>query len=390
MADHRSLYKTTHGAAATGADESIDRRRRRLLDEQKAQRQQASDNQRGPLIRKILASTGNDDAGSDSEDDQINTPDKPLQRRQRPKIDPKPRRFNNHLQLSEWLRQRPDDFSDNWIVVACPRGQRCLVLAHNGRTTVYSKHGGFLRHFRSTLPGSVGQRGSDVTILDCVQAVDGGLWVLDALAYGRLDLVNCDAEFRFYWLQQQLIPETVEIVTQRIEDRVRVAPRADCGDVDRLTELLWNRPAFDMVYGREKAPPVDGLLFYHRESSYVHGHTPLVGWLFPFMVNEVLGWSRYEMHPDWLTMEAPGDDEGGALAYMDRFDAKQQRDKCEKQRLHRLRRAERLRPMDVDANDEVAGDADVDVAGGMLEHVGESAADDDIDGKETNDPELVS
>lgn len=35
--------------------------------------------------------------------------------------------------------------------------------------------------------------------------------------------------------------------------------------------------------------PLDGLLFYHKDGQYTKGHTPLVTWLKPFMLPEVLG-----------------------------------------------------------------------------------------------------
>ncbi len=34
---------------------------------------------------------------------------------------------------------------------------------------------------------------------------------------------------------------------------------------------------------------VDGLLFYHRQTHYTPGSTPLVGWLRPYMVTDILG-----------------------------------------------------------------------------------------------------
>ncbi len=34
---------------------------------------------------------------------------------------------------------------------------------------------------------------------------------------------------------------------------------------------------------------LDGLLFYHKQGHYFHGATPLVGWLKPFMLPEVIG-----------------------------------------------------------------------------------------------------
>lgn len=39
----------------------------------------------------------------------------------------------------------------------------------------------------------------------------------------------------------------------------------------------------------EELYPLDGLLFYHRKALYTFGYTPLVTWLKPFMLPEVLG-----------------------------------------------------------------------------------------------------
>lgn len=36
-------------------------------------------------------------------------------------------------------------------------------------------------------------------------------------------------------------------------------------------------------------PQVDGLLFYHKQTHYTPGSTPLVGWLRPYMAPEILG-----------------------------------------------------------------------------------------------------
>ena len=42
---------------------------------------------------------------------------------------------------------------------------------------------------------------------------------------------------------------------------------------------------------------LDGLMFYHKKTAYTSGETPLVGWLKPFMVPEVLGVSI----PAWVS-----------------------------------------------------------------------------------------
>lgn len=42
--------------------------------------------------------------------------------------------------------------------------------------------------------------------------------------------------------------------------------------------------------------PCDGLLFYHKESLYISGFTPLVGWLKPHMVMELFGVSVHSLY----------------------------------------------------------------------------------------------
>ena len=54
-------------------------------------------------------------------------------------------------------------------------------------------------------------------------------------------------------------------------------PRVPCNS--DLCTFLENLPPW----------PLDGILFYHREAHYTHGRTPLVTWLKPFMLPEVLG-----------------------------------------------------------------------------------------------------
>ena len=46
---------------------------------------------------------------------------------------------------------------------------------------------------------------------------------------------------------------------------------------------------------------VDGLLFYHKRTHYTPGKTPLVGWLKPFMIPEILGINL----PDYVTADMP-------------------------------------------------------------------------------------
>lgn len=349
MTDHQSLYKSTE----IGSNEAlIEQRRRRLLDEQKSRRQANADAQRqrsqdilDDLQQDASSTTTDADAEATTTATTATEEHQPLDddsftkqqqhSNQRPKNKNKNKhhrssssKYKNHLQLSEWLRDRPHDLDTKWIMVACPQGRRCLVVAHHGRTTVYGKNGGFIRHFRSALPGggAVGasSQPDDVTILDCVQspATDAaGLWVLDVLAYGQHDFTDGECEFRFYWLRNCCELPGAEATAAaesgtEIENRMRPALRADCADTDAVNAMLAQYPLYRSDGG---LPATDGFLFYHRESAYMHGQTPLVGWLCPWMLAEVLGWPAQRLHPEWLAHRPEG--AADAREFMVQFDA---------------------------------------------------------------------
>lgn len=48
---------------------------------------------------------------------------------------------------------------------------------------------------------------------------------------------------------------------------------------------------------------LDGVLFYHKEAHYEAGCTPLVGWLKPYMIPEILNVSM----PELILNQAPSD-----------------------------------------------------------------------------------
>ena len=59
------------------------------------------------------------------------------------------------------------------------------------------------------------------------------------------------------------------------------------------------RSQFDMSY--EFA--IYGVLFYHKEAHNEPGCTPLVGWLKPYMIPEILNIPV----PEWILSQAPSD-----------------------------------------------------------------------------------
>uniref|UniRef100_A0A3Q3AB74 Snurportin-1 n=1 Tax=Kryptolebias marmoratus TaxID=37003 RepID=A0A3Q3AB74_KRYMA len=169
-----------------------------------------------------------------------------------------PRHYANQLMLSEWLVDVPAELDADWLMVVCPVGKRSLIVASKGSTAAYTKSGYCVNRFPSLLPG--GNRhnsamGKDYTILDCIYSeVDRTYYILDVMCWRGHPVYDCPTEFRFFWLQSK-VQET-----------------------DGLSEIA--KPC---------SLSVDGLLFYHRQTHYTPGSTPLVGWLRPYMVSDILG-----------------------------------------------------------------------------------------------------
>lgn len=198
------------------------------------------------------------------------------------KKEPRINIYKNHTQLSEWLLERPPDFAD-WYLCPCPKGTRCLVVATDGRTEVYYKSGAFMTCFHSNLPGGFRTRQS-ITILDCIFIPSSSeYYVLDVLSYGTQDMTNCEAVFRFFWLDSRLTEENLDKVTFKHHFAFKSIPKYDCADEYTVRNVFNRYPMWEHNY-----PELDGFLFYHKESSYIYGKTPLVGWLYAYMVPEVL------------------------------------------------------------------------------------------------------
>ncbi|MBZ3883410.1 Snurportin-1 [Sciurus carolinensis] len=167
-----------------------------------------------------------------------------------------PKRYANQLMLSEWLIDVPSDLGQEWIVVVCPVGKRALIVASRGSTSAYTKSGYCVNRFSSLLPGGNRRNSTNAkeyTILDCIYSeVNQTYYVLDVMCWRGHPFYDCQTDFRFYWMHSKL-------------------------------------PEEEGLGEKTKLNPVDGLLFYHKQTHYSPGSTPLVGWLRPYMVSDVLG-----------------------------------------------------------------------------------------------------
>ncbi|XP_012821704.1 snurportin-1 isoform X1 [Xenopus tropicalis] len=196
-----------------------------------------------------------------------------------------PRHYANQLMLSEWLIEVPQDISEFWLLVVCPVGKRSLIVASKGSTASYTKSGYCVNRFPSLLPG--GNRhnnasGKDYTILDCIYNEETRTYyVLDVMCWRGHPVYDCQTDFRFYWLQSKL---------QEQEGLCDISKRNPFKFVG-LQNFPCSLESIQGVLMQEFSYKVDGFLFYHKHTHYTPGSTPLVGWLRPYMVPEILGFS---------------------------------------------------------------------------------------------------
>ncbi|XP_043845144.1 snurportin-1 [Dromiciops gliroides] len=194
-----------------------------------------------------------------------------------------PRRYANQLMLSEWLIDVPSDLGQEWIVVVCPVGKRALVVASKGSTTAYTKSGYCVNRFPSLLPGGnkrTSSTGKDYTILDCIYSeLNQTYYVLDVMCWRGHPVYDCQTDFRFYWMHSKLPEE------QGLGEKTKINPFKFVG----LKNFPCTPESLCKVLSTDFPFEVDGLLFYHKQTHYSPGSTPLVGWLRPYMVSDVLG-----------------------------------------------------------------------------------------------------
>lgn len=262
-------------------------RRRRFLEEQKTKRLN--------YVNHARRLADGDWTGADSdEEEQLEAQEQGEPSRDAPEEDSAeegmeverrklPKHYANQLMLSEWLVDVPSELVRDWLLVVCPVGKRSLIVASKGSTAAYTKSGYCVNRFPSLLPG--GNRhnsamGKDYTILDCIYSeVDRTYYILDVMCWRGHPVYDCPTEFRFFWLQSKVLEtEGLSEIAKRNPFRFVSLQSLDCS-VESIQKSLSTDYSFN----------VDGLLFYHKQTHYTPGSTPLVGWLRPYMVADILG-----------------------------------------------------------------------------------------------------
>ncbi|KAL1246154.1 Snurportin-1 [Trichinella spiralis] len=195
---------------------------------------------------------------------------------------------------SEWMVDVPDDLETNWLLVPCPMGKRCLLISNGKYCQLISRSNRKIRTIKCNLPAG--------SKLDCIwRFEDNIIYILDIIAWRNMPVTDCDTEFRFYWCKEKIkdwkenlvmkyfSKEEYDKMTDEQRDAylksvnpiwLEVLPNfsSDAATLtNTLVEKCWQFTC-----------PVDGFLFYHKQSMYTPGSTPLVGWLKPFMLGDIL------------------------------------------------------------------------------------------------------
>jgi len=190
------------------------------------------------------------------------------------------------LMNSEWMYEAPEDI-DDWIAVLCPEGKRCCIIAQDNKTKAVNKFGTSLNLFPSLFPYGCHLPNNcpshrKRTVLDCVYNFKlKKYYILDIIEWMGVPYTDFDAEFRFYFIQSKL--NEIPGINEKLENNCHpfeLAPRM-------VTRDLYLHVLEKYQFFPENIE-LDGINFYYPESLYTSGETPLVLWLKPFMIPDVL------------------------------------------------------------------------------------------------------
>lgn len=221
-----------------------------------------------------------------------------------------PARYKDQLMLSEWLVEIPEDLEADWVLIACPAGKRCLIVAQFGRTCAYSRTGHLLLELgTSPFPGgSRALQRNALTLLDAVYCeVQRRFYLLDVLCWNSVPLFDSDFDMRRFWLKTRFEEDSRPSNSGSMETDSAGSQYAvlvsGAYSFQLLTIYTCDRAQLQQIVAtRHFEPPVelDGLLFLHKQAHYVAGVTPLACWLHAWMAVELFGLSHSLLHADYV------------------------------------------------------------------------------------------
>ncbi|KAL3080157.1 hypothetical protein niasHS_013829 [Heterodera schachtii] len=275
--------------------------------------------------------------------------------------------YKDMLMFSDWLVDIPGTLSTEWTMLPSPVGRRTLVVANRGETRVYFKNGHLATNFNSLLPGGNAKTKGffafvyfshfafffgSLTILDAIfDAKKRKLYLLDLLWWNKLMYTDMEFTARRFFLQSRIdeMNEDIERKNNRAsisknqerngckiaeQDKMssseispyEMSPPSDTSPEQNAVEPKTRRDMkFVPVPSCACSPDeigqfmrtlfpfrLDGLLFYYNSAFYIPEQTPLVGWLKPWMLPEVLGVPVPELYKEEMVC-------GGSQEFIDQF-----------------------------------------------------------------------
>ncbi|XP_045462069.1 snurportin-1 [Harmonia axyridis] len=197
---------------------------------------------------------------------------------------PRRKKIRFRVSMSEWFTQIPDDLSDKWLVKFCPVGKRRLIISNMGKTKCFNKFGQKLFHFISSLPGGSRKytKKGGLSVLDCIfNEKTNTFFILDMLVWNSVSFLDCEAELRHCWMRSRFLENPEEFTPYGKNSYTFKFLSEYPADIETIRSEMW-------LYETKNEVICDGLIFYHRESPYISGLNPLITWLKPFMLPEVL------------------------------------------------------------------------------------------------------
>ncbi|GMT16820.1 hypothetical protein PFISCL1PPCAC_8117, partial [Pristionchus fissidentatus] len=218
------------------------------------------------------------------------------------------RLYDGALMTSEWLIDIPDELTHSWMSVMIPVGKRSLVVANRGVTKVYNKGGRLLRSVDTRLPGGgrggPGRAKGHSCMLDCIVNLDKlQFFILDVIQWNDMTFYESPFDLRRFYLNSRM-EENMQLSHTTAKSRATFHVLPSCVATPESISTMMNT-SVDFT--------VDGVLFYHPEVLYTPGQSPLVGWLKPWMLPEILNVTV----PEKFFSAAPS----SARKYIEQFNA---------------------------------------------------------------------
>ncbi|XP_075217711.1 snurportin-1 isoform X3 [Lycorma delicatula] len=153
-------------------------------------------------------------------------------------------------------------------------------------------------------------------------------WIMVPCPDGKRSIIVSEmADFRFYWLNTKFQENPHYSIKTNENIYPSIALQRYSCNFNVISKTLENYPFF-----LGDCPKLDGLLFFHSETHYTSGYTPLVGWLKPYMLPEVFD---VKINPEYNAKKPDG--YVSFTHYLNEKEVRRQENRESKKNLHKIK-----------------------------------------------------